>query len=705
MSRIDRRSLLAGATGALAATSAIARAAAIDAHVAAGALEDVGHVVIFMQENRSFDHYFGTLSGVRGFADRLPVPLADAKGRIKATVWLQEGAGGAGRAPVVSPFPLKTTTTFAHMRTEGTPHAWPDAQAAWNEGRLDQWPKAKGDHAMGYFERDDLPFHFALADAFTVCDAYHCAIHAGTNTNRLMLWTGTNDPGGRFGGPAISNSHDNFASLGGAKDPYLWTSYVERLSAAGVSWKIYQDMADNFTDNPLAGFKVFRDAHEGAPGADLDLARRALATRRLDALRDDVVNGRLPEVSYIIAPAAASEHPGPSSPAQGADFTAKVLDALTADPAVWARTVLFLMYDENDGYFDHVPPPAPPGAANGRLLGGSTVATDGEYHLVRNPTEAPFERAALMGRPYGLGPRVPMVVISPWSRGGWVSSEVFDHTSVIRFLEARFGVTEPNISPWRRAVCGDLVSAFDFKTPNGRANWPGLPKTAELARRAAALPGRTVPPTPAAPPPPAQAAGVRPSRPTPYVLNVLESRGADGLKLAFVNQGRSGAVFHVYDRRNLGAAPRRYTVEAGKTLADGFGADAYDLWILGPNGFHRHLVGEAAAGEPLAAVTTLARGPAIVVDLHNPGTGPLVLKVAPLAYAAAIAPWRVRLPAGGSARRTFSLKGTHGWHDLLVTAQEEGAYFRRIAGRVETGRPSVTDPAMAGPAVGRQFSV
>jgi phospholipase C len=170
------------------------------------------------------------------------------------------------------------------------------------------------------------------------------------------------------------------------------------------------------------------------------------------------------------------------------------------------------------------------------------------------------------------------------------------------------------------------------------------------------------------------------------------------LKLAFVNQGRSGAVFHVYDRRNLGAAPRRYTVEAGKTLADGFGADAYDLWILGPNGFHRHLVGEAA-------VTTLARGPAIVVDLHNPGTGPLVLKVAPLAYAAAIAPWRVRLPAGGSARRTFSLKGTHGWHDLLVTAQEEGAYFRRIAGRVETGRPSVTDPAMAGPAVGRQFSV
>jgi phospholipase C len=113
------------------------------------------------------------------------------------------------------------------------------------------------------------------------------------------------------------------------------------------------------------------------------------------------------------------------------------------------------MFDENDGFFDHVPPPAPPSRdASGNVLGGSTIDTAGEYHLARHPSEAKSERDDLMGRPYGLGPRVPLYVISPWSRGGWVNAEVFDHTSVIRFLEKRFGVMEPNISAWRRAVCG-----------------------------------------------------------------------------------------------------------------------------------------------------------------------------------------------------------------------------------------------------------
>eukprot|EP01035_Chromulina_nebulosa_P032939 gene32938-44062_t len=195
-------------------------------------------------------------------------------------------------------------------------------------------------------------------------------------------------------------------------------------------------MADNFTDNPVAGFKTFRDSHDGKPGSDPRLAQLGLSTRKLDGLREDVLTGALPQVSWIVAPAAASEHPGPSSPVQGADYTAQVIEALTADPAVWARTVLFIMFDENDGFFDHVPPPAPPSADGG----GSTVDTTGEYHLETTASEAATERPELMGRPYGLGPRVPMYVVSPWSRGGWVSSEVFDHTSVIRFMETRFGV-------------------------------------------------------------------------------------------------------------------------------------------------------------------------------------------------------------------------------------------------------------------------
>ncbi|MEO8113732.1 MAG: phospholipase C, phosphocholine-specific, partial [Phenylobacterium sp.] len=503
---LHRRRFLAAAAAAAALPAAIARAKAIDAHVRTGTIKDVEHVVILMQENRSFDHYFGALNGVRGFADRLPIPLPEGR-----TVWTQANGRGGGRPPLIAPFPMDTVGTFAQMRVEGTPHNWTDAQAAWDQGRMTRWPAAKGEHAMAYYRAADLPFQYALADAFTVCDAYHCSFIGGTNTNRLFLFTGTNDPSGAGGGPSLSNSHDLFPEQGGAKQPYRWTTYLERLQAAGVSWRIYQDMADTFSDNPLVGFQAFRDAHAKAPGSDPRLVRDGLSTYRLDRLRADVMAGSLPQVCHIIAGAKDCEHPGPSSPAQGADFTAKVLDALTANPEVWARTALLLMFDENDGFFDHVPPPAPPSHdAAGAPLGGSTVDLKGEYHHVRNPAEAAVDIPELIGRPYGLGPRTPAFVVSPWSRGGWVDSQVFDHTSVIRFLEARFGVAEPNISPWRRAVCGDLTSAFNFKTPNG-SKPTRLPATAALAARAAALPGRTRPPTPAMPEAPLQPAGPRPS--------------------------------------------------------------------------------------------------------------------------------------------------------------------------------------------------
>ncbi len=698
MTDLHRRNILTAAVGAMSLPSAIARAAAIDAHVATGTLADVEHVVIFMQENRAFDHYFGTLNGVRGFADRFPIPLPDTADRVGKTVWSQTNAVRPDHPPIVAPFALNTTQTFAHMRVEGAPHNWPDAQAAWNEGRIDRWPAVKSEHAMGYFERADIPFQFALADAFTVCDAYHCSIQTGTNTNRLMLWTATNDPTGQAGGPSISNSHDNFASLGGAKEPYRWTSYVERLEAAGVSWRIYQDMADNFTDNPLAGFKSFRDAHEGVEGHSPALKDKAISTRRLDGLKADVLAGRLPQVSYIIAPAAASEHPGPSSPAQGADYTAQVIEALTADPKVWARTVLLVMYDENDGYFDHVPPPAPPSKNGEKTLGGSTVSTEGEYHLVRNPAEAAFDAPALMGRPYGLGPRVPMFVISPWSRGGWVNSQVFDHTSVIRFLEQRFGVSEPNLSPWRRTVCGDLTSAFNFATPNAAPFRDALPGTADAASRAAALPHRTTPPTPATPSAPVQAAGVRRARALGYDLAMEEATGPEGLRLDFINRGRLGAVFHLYDRQRLSEAPRRYTVEPGKSLRDLFAGDGHDLWVLGPDGFHRHFMG-AGGG---VALTALGKGRGLGLGLVNTGPDPVEISVTPNAYHDALKPWRATLRPGASASPVWSLSDSGGWYDLSVTSSHNPAWLRRLAGRIWTGRPGISDPAMAGVAVMEQ---
>ena len=189
-------------------------------------------------------------------------------------------------------------------------------------------------------------------------------------------------------------------------------------------------------------------------------------------LRSDVRHNKLPAVSWIVAPEAYTEHP--NWPANyGAWYVAHVLDALTSNPDVWSKTALFLTYDENDGFFDHmVPAYAPMTAADG----ASTVDTSLE---IFHGTSGTAGGTPGQPGPYGLGQRVPMLVVSPWSKGGYVSSEVFDHTSVIRFIEKRFGVGEPNISPWRRAVTGDLTSAFDFAASDDRL--PALPNTAGYA--------------------------------------------------------------------------------------------------------------------------------------------------------------------------------------------------------------------------------
>jgi len=697
MSSFDRRAFLLSATAAMALPPAVAKALAIDADVRTGTLKDVEHVVILMQENRAFDHYFGGMNGVRGFADRFPIPVPDSPGLRHKTVWTQVNDTAKGGPPLISPFPLDTIATFAHMRVESTPHSWSDAQYAWNEGRMDRWPVVKTERTMGYYRREDIPFQYAMANAFTLCDAYHCSTQTGTNTNRLFLWTATNDASGQLGGPSISNSHDSFVADGGAADPYRWTTYAERLLAAGVTWRIYQDMADNFTDNPTAGFKTYRDSYDGVAGSDPRLKALALSTRKLDGLREDVLSGSLPQVSYIVAPAADSEHPSPSSPAQGADYTARVIDALTADPKVWARTVLLVMFDENDGFFDHVPPPAPPSkTADGTVLGASTVDTAGEYHLVRNPTEAQAERDDLMGRPYGLGPRVPLYVLSPWSRGGWVNSQVFDHTSVIRFLETRFGVAEPNISPWRRAVCGDLVTAFDFRTPNDTPFAKALPATQALAARAAALKDTVVPPTPATPAVPTQATGPRPSRALPYAPRVDEGAQDGRLTLTFANDGAQATVLHVYDRLHLDQPPRRYTVEPGKQAHDAWPAGAYDLWVLGPNGFHRHFIGAAPGEDPILQVRTSPTAGLIGLTLRNPGDMAKTLTATPNAYKTAFRPWKMALPPKREARKDLRVKATGGWYDVSI--QSDG-YVRRLAGRLEMDGDSISDPAMGGAAI------
>ncbi|MFY8207937.1 MAG: phospholipase domain-containing protein, partial [Caulobacter sp.] len=351
------------------------------------------------------------------------------------------------------------------------------------------------------------------------------------------------------------------------------------------------------------------------------------------------------------------------------------------------RTVFLVMFDENDGFFDHVPPPAPPSYdAAGKLLGASTVDLAAEHHQVRNPTEARSERDDLMGRPYGLGPRVPLYVISPWSRGGYVNSQVFDHTSVIRFLEQRFGVMEPNISPWRRAVCGDLTTCFDFKTPNTNP-FPALPATAEPAGRAAKL-GRAKPPTPPAVVAPAQAKGPRPSRALPYALAV-DGGYADGtIALTFSNAGAAAGVLHVYDRLRLDQTPRRYTVGPQKHLSDAWPGGPYDLWVLGPNGFHRRFAGEHVGLE--IAARPSKDGLVVTISNTRPTARSVDLEIV------GQAPWRVDLPGVDTVSQTFATQ--QGWYDVTARLEGEPTWLRRLAGRVETGADGISDPLMGGAA-------
>jgi phospholipase C len=269
----------------------------------------------------------------------------------------------------------------------------------------------------------------------------------------MHLMTGTIDPGGRNGGPIISNTVPD----GG----YTWTTYPERLQQAGVSWKVYEQQ-DDYACNMLKYFKSFRQATAGSA-----LYSRGVQFEPEGRFEYDAMHDKLPAVSWIIPTSFQSEHPD-YMPADGAAFVASKIDAIAANPDVWAKTVFILNYDENDGLFDHVPPP---------------VA----------PRGTPHEFVDIL--PIGSGFRVPCILVSPWTAGGWVSSERFDHTSVLQFLEVFTGVREPNISDWRRRTFGNLTSAFRFRqTPLQPPVLPDTSGTLSFAKYGAAnLPNPVLP--------------------------------------------------------------------------------------------------------------------------------------------------------------------------------------------------------------------
>ncbi|MGA2053164.1 MAG: alkaline phosphatase family protein [Opitutales bacterium] len=399
---------------------------------AGGSLKDIEHVVLLMQENRSFDHYFGTLAGVRGFDDADAMILSNGK-----SVFHQPDEQNADG--YLMPFHLNTRTTSA-QKIPSTSHAWAVQHESWNGGKMDQWlpahRKADGDngpYVMGYYRREDIPFQFALAEAFTICDAHFCSVFGPTWPNRMYWMSGTIDPEGQFGGPILKNHAPD--------EGYTWTTYPERLEKAGVSWKIYQQ-ADNYGTNVLELFSQFKTADKNSP-----LFQKAMVRGPEGQFEYDAINDRLPAVSWIMPTSYQSEHPD-YMPADGAAFIASKIDAIAANPEVWAKTVFILTYDENDGIFDHVPPPVPP------------PGTPHEF---------------VHDLPIGGGFRVPGIIVSPWTAGGWVCSEPFDHTSAIQFLEKFTGVREPNLSDWRRKTFGDYTSAFRFDEP--KAGPPVLPDT------------------------------------------------------------------------------------------------------------------------------------------------------------------------------------------------------------------------------------
>ncbi|MEY9846616.1 phospholipase C [Streptacidiphilus sp. MAP5-3] len=472
---ITRRGLIAGASAAGAAAlmgagratgpkgPTAAQSRLIDSALAASAtnasLSDIKHVVVLMQENRSFDHYFGTLSGVRGFSDP-NVPQQTVGGRsypVFDQFGFQPGTG-ASASGYLQPFRLLSDPPLEDgQTTNDIDHSWATQHRSWNGGAMDSFVSAhlsadgatNGPVTMGYYTRDDLSFYYALADAFTVCDGYHCSVLGPTDPNRLMLMSASIDPEGTQGGPVVQTFGNRLGEYG----KLSWETMPERLLQAGVDWKVYNDPIGLLALSPLPYFKAYNDP---LSSTGRELISRAFTPTYPGTFQSDVAGGTLPSVSWIIPPVAECEHPA-APPHYGEYFVQEVLATLVSNPDVWAQTAVIVVYDENGGFFDHVVPPTAPEGTPGEWLATLPSAVGG------------------VNGPVGLGFRTPALVISPFSAGGFVHSETLDHTSVLRFIETRFGVEVPNLTAWRRGVTGDFTGAFNLSAAPTTA-FPSLPQ-------------------------------------------------------------------------------------------------------------------------------------------------------------------------------------------------------------------------------------
>ncbi|WP_142686388.1 phosphocholine-specific phospholipase C [Chitinophaga polysaccharea] len=835
---IKKAALLSGAAGVFSALPAsIQRAMAIDPKPGT-TFVDAEHIVVLMQENRSFDHCYGTLRGVRGYNDPRAIQLPN-----KNLVWLQSNA----KNETYAPFRLNMKDTKATWMSS-LPHSWGNQVDARNNGKYDQWllVKKSGNKewapmplTLGYYNREDIPFYYSLADAFTVCDQNFCSSLTGTTPNRLYLWTGTLRDEQKA--DAKANVWNEDVDYG--REAH-WTSFPERLEDNGISWKIYQNeisaaglegekdgMLANFTDNPIEWFAAYNvrfaaghiqylqrkikelpeeikslesklgiasgeeaaklqkklerqkaaleqvkvDAEKFTAANFTKLSRRAQNlhnkafttniadpdyheletltykdgdTERtvqvpkgdiLHQFRTDVNEGKLPTISWLVAPGEFSDHPG--SPWYGAWYVSEVLDILTRREEVWKKTIFILCYDENDGYFDHVPPfTAPHKPGTGKVSAG--IDTGLEYVTrEEEQTKKYLEADEIRESPIGLGYRVPLVIASPWSRGGYVNSQVCDHTSILQlmehFLQHKTGkpIKETNISAWRRTVCSDLTSVFrpfngekisvpfpernEFIETIYNAKFKKLPDEFKLLTAEEIAKINANPAT--AEWMPQQEKGTRVSNALPYELYVggkLDA-GKRSFGISFEAGNKvfgdraAGAPFNVYapgkylqeDTQTM--EPVRtwsYAVKAGDQLKDtwplsSFEDAHYHLRVYGPNGFYREFTGDASDPE-VEIICNYQRSITnskkltgnVELKLVNRGIQPATFTIADLGYKKGVL--KKTVAARTTATLVIDLAKSQGWYDFSVKTSGSDLFSQRYAGRVETGKESISDPVM-----------
>jgi len=636
-----------------------------------GTSADLKHVVILMQENRSFDHYFGTLSGVRGFGDKQTLTYPNGTNIFQQPDTARTDLG------YLLPYNLTD-------QTDGDlDHSWDGDHEARNGGQWNDWVAAKGQETMGYFTRTEIPFQYAVADAFTICDGYHQAIMAPTSPNRMYFWTGTSSGW-------ISNPNDYEVDFGPDASTPEVTTYPELLQAAGIDWRVYTNdqvgdsgsypdyFLGDYGDNPLWFYQQYNSTNSRNGGTSQLAVRGAVTPWQTDAgapplsqthaayvlssFINDVNSNNLPRVSWIVAPAGYCEHPS-YTPDYGAHYVNTVLQTLFSNPEVWNSTALFITYDEHDGFFDHQLPPFP-----------ATSVTD-EY---------------ISGLPIGPGTRVPMLICSPWTRGGWVDSNVYDHTSMLKFLAAWTGVKPVNITPWRASVTGDLTSAFDFRHPDFSipANIPTLAQTWALTQLTG---GSTTPPAEGAQQMPVQEPGSRPHRPSDHqpFADVTVDRKSSQVTAALTNTGKVGVSFSVYPDNYLAFTPTPVTVlqsSPGSYVWDATQTDGnYAFSVYGPDGFLTSFVGQVVpAGQnsgqvPVVTAALQSEAKTVELTLANEGQEQILYTLTPNDYEGRAEVVSVKL---GSPRTISWPADQHGYYDVVITANTADGFRRRYAGRI-----------------------